>query len=197
MGAPGVGSGSAFVFVRSGTNWTQQQELTSTTLEDGSQFGQSVAIDGDRVAVGAIFENHANNYAGSVYVFNRTNTTWGTQGRLFPNDYPSGEQFGQALALKGDVVLASGFYFDRAEVFTLGTTGWVQAASIVYTNSSDESIRSVAFDGTNYVVSEGEQETGPYGAVHVYTISYANPNRGGGLCGQAALLPRRRGLRHV
>ena len=43
----------------------------STTLENGSQFGQTVAIDGDRVAVGAIYENHANNYAGSVYVFER------------------------------------------------------------------------------------------------------------------------------
>ena len=143
-------AGSAYVFVRSGTNWSQQQALTPAQPEAGSTFGISVSLDGNRAAIGAMFENHANNYAGSVYVFNRTNTTWGLQGRLFPNDYPSGEQFGQALALKGDIVLAGGFYYDRACVFQLGSTGWVQSASIVYTNSSDESIRSVAFDGTNY-----------------------------------------------
>src|SRR5262249_59660214 len=61
VGAPfgsfDVSDGVAYVFVRDGTSWTQQQKLTAGPEEFFVTFGLSVAIDGDTVVVGADFNN--------------------------------------------------------------------------------------------------------------------------------------------
>ena len=59
VGAPGktIGSntqqGAAFVFVRAGTSWQQQQMLQSSDGAMGDHFGVSVAVSGDTAVVGA------------------------------------------------------------------------------------------------------------------------------------------------
>ena len=58
IGAPqnddaGSNSGSAYVFVRSGTTWTQQAKLTASDEATGDKFGWSVSISGDKAIVGA------------------------------------------------------------------------------------------------------------------------------------------------
>jgi hypothetical protein len=47
--------GSAYVFVRSGTTWTQQAQLTAGDGAAYDAFGVSVAIDGDTAIVGACY----------------------------------------------------------------------------------------------------------------------------------------------
>ncbi|MDP7239216.1 MAG: FG-GAP repeat protein, partial [Candidatus Latescibacteria bacterium] len=49
----GTSSGSAYIFVRSGTNWAQQTKLTASDGGVGDYFGISVSIDGDYAIVGA------------------------------------------------------------------------------------------------------------------------------------------------
>lgn len=76
-------AGAAYVFVRSNEQWVQQAYLKAPLSDVGDQFGASVAINGDRIAIGAIEEdggsiglggdlldNSAVN-AGAVYVFDR------------------------------------------------------------------------------------------------------------------------------
>ena len=46
-------AGAAYVFVRSGTSWTQQAYLNASNTGLFDQFGSSVAISGDTVVVGA------------------------------------------------------------------------------------------------------------------------------------------------
>ena len=72
-------SGAAYVFVRSGTTWSQQAELTSSDLASGDEFGASVGISGDTVVVGSA---GSNNYTGAAYVFVRSGTTWSQQAKL-------------------------------------------------------------------------------------------------------------------
>ena len=45
--------GKAFVFERSGGTWSQAQQLGPGDNEYQGQFGNSVAVDGDTVVVGA------------------------------------------------------------------------------------------------------------------------------------------------
>ena len=52
-GAGGSDQGSAYVFVRSGGVWSQQQKLLASDAAAGDQFGNSVAISGETVVVGA------------------------------------------------------------------------------------------------------------------------------------------------
>ena len=47
-------AGAAYVFKRSGTSWTQQAYLKAPNAGAGDHFGDSVAIAGDTVVVGAI-----------------------------------------------------------------------------------------------------------------------------------------------
>ncbi|MCZ6661914.1 MAG: FG-GAP repeat protein, partial [Actinobacteria bacterium] len=48
----GEGSGSAYVFVRSGTTWSEEAKLTASDAAQGDHFGLRVAISGDTVVVG-------------------------------------------------------------------------------------------------------------------------------------------------
>ena len=57
VNAPDIGtaldSGAAYIFVRDGTNWTQQAYLKASNTDAGDSFGGRVAISGDAVVVGA------------------------------------------------------------------------------------------------------------------------------------------------
>ena len=46
--------GSAYVFVRSGTTWTQQAKLTASDGAAGDFFGRGVAVSGNTIVVGAL-----------------------------------------------------------------------------------------------------------------------------------------------
>ena len=68
-GDAGFASGSAYVFVRSGTSWTQQAKLTASDAAIEDQFGFSVSIEGDTAVVGAFADDDAGSFSGSAYVF--------------------------------------------------------------------------------------------------------------------------------
>ena len=75
----GNNSGAAYVFVRSGNTWTQQQKLTAFDAAANDLFGWSAAISGDTIVVGSYrdeFDGVPGSFAGSAHVFVRTGTTW-------------------------------------------------------------------------------------------------------------------------
>ena len=121
-GVNGVGSetsfeaGAAYVFVRSGATWTQQAYLQASNAEDNDLFGQTVAISGDTVVVGAYREsgsaigvngpvNEGARSAGAAYVFVRSGTTWAQQAYLKASNTGSGDLFGVSVAVSGDTVV--------------------------------------------------------------------------------------------
>ena len=50
-------AGAAYVFVRSGASWSQQAYLKASNTGSDDWFGNSVAVSGDTVVVGAHFED--------------------------------------------------------------------------------------------------------------------------------------------
>lgn len=70
----GLESGSAYVFTRSGTIWSQQAKLTAADGAARDWFGVRVAISGDTAVVTADADDDDVNGvdSGSVYVFTRT-----------------------------------------------------------------------------------------------------------------------------
>ena len=92
--------GSAYVFVRSGTNWSQQSKLIANDGAAGDSFGNSVGISGDTVVVGAFADNVGVNLAqGSAYVFVRSGTNWTQQAHLLANNGAAIDFFGVAVAI--------------------------------------------------------------------------------------------------
>ena len=74
MGAYGGGTGSAHLFVLSGTSWSHETMLLAPDGMDGDGFGVSVALsaDGSRALVGAFaddIETTTSSDAGSANVF--------------------------------------------------------------------------------------------------------------------------------
>ncbi|MCI0529390.1 MAG: FG-GAP repeat protein, partial [Nitrospira sp.] len=105
VGAPQpevFGNGAAYVFVRSGVTWTEQQKLTASDAAAGDQFGHSVSISGDTVVVGARFNDDAGNASGSAYVFVRSGVTWTEQQKLTASDAAANDDFGTSVSINVD-----------------------------------------------------------------------------------------------
>ncbi len=110
-------AGAAYVFTRSGTEWTQQAYLKAGNTGDGDQFGIAVAVSGDTVVVGAGSEdsnatgvngNPVDNSAansGAAYLFTRSGTTWTQQAYLKSANSEAGDRFGGSVAVWGDTVV--------------------------------------------------------------------------------------------
>src|SRR5262245_41634 len=73
----GGNAGSAYVFVRTGGVWTQQQKLTAPDGAGEDAFGVSVGIAGETIIVGAYRGDTPGGIdAGAAYVFLRSGGTW-------------------------------------------------------------------------------------------------------------------------
>ena len=118
----GGNSGSAYVFVRSGTIWTQQAKLTASDAAELDQFGISVSISGDTALVGAFKDDDVGSESGSAYVFVRSGTTWTQQAKLTASDDAAGDQFGFSVSISGDTSLMAAIG-DDGEVFGLNGSG--------------------------------------------------------------------------
>ena len=100
--ADNADQGSAYVFVRSGTSWSQQTQLTAADGDVGECFGCSVALCGDTALIGAV---GFNNFQGSAYIFVRSGTSWSQQAKLLAADGVPWDYFGHAVAISGDTAL--------------------------------------------------------------------------------------------
>ena len=100
-------SGSVYVFVRSGTTWTEQEKLTGGSGTTSVQLGHSVSISGDFVVAGARYTSDDGTNSGAAYVFRRTGTsTWHSGTKILASwDAAAGDQFGQSVAIDGDHVI--------------------------------------------------------------------------------------------
>jgi hypothetical protein len=99
----GVKPGTAYVFVRSGNLWIQQQQLNAS--ENGDRFGYAVAISGDTIVIGAPNDNINNrSNQGSAYVFVRSGGVWLLQQKLTAGKGKADEEFGHSVAIKGDTI---------------------------------------------------------------------------------------------
>ncbi len=170
----GVNAGSTYVFVRSGTVWTQQAKLMASDGAAGDQLGRGAAIDGDTLLVGAQGDDTpgaAN--AGSAYVLTRSGTVWSQQAHLLAVD-ERGDVFGMSLAMSSDTLVVGAWPDAPTYVLTRSGTEWVQQAELVGANAG--SYRTgVAISGTTVIV--GAEDDAPAGtesgSAYVFTRSGA------------------------
>jgi len=173
--------GSAFVFTRTGTTWTQQAKLTASDGAADDQFGYSVAIAGDTIVVGSHFDDDNGSSSGSAYIFTRTGTTWTEQAKLTASDGAAVDGFGFSVAIANDTIViganegdAGGSNSGSAYVFTLSTeTTWTQQAKLTSSDSvgGDNFGNSVAIAGDTIVVGAYRDDDNgtDSGSAHVFT----------------------------
>jgi hypothetical protein len=129
-------AGAVYVFVRTGTTWTQQAYLKASNTDAYDYFGSSVALSGDTLAVGAAGEasgavevdppggqaDNSASFAGAVYVFVRTGTMWSQQAYLKASNTGVSDLFGCSVALSGDT-LAVGAYGEASRAVGVNPPG--------------------------------------------------------------------------
>jgi hypothetical protein len=169
------GQGAAYVFVRSGSVWTQQAKLVASDGARFDGFGNSVAIDGDSIVVGA--QNAAvngNDSQGAAYVFGRTNGSWNEQAKLTASNGVAWVQFARAVSIRGDVAVIG------AVSATVGSnTG--QGAAYVYTRAGE-----TWSERARLVADDGEPWSGFGGAVALDTAQVLIGSSSTGMAGQGA-----------
>lgn len=161
----GIDSGSAYIFVRTGSGWTQQAKLVPSDPQAYLQFGYSVAIDGDTVVVGAMRSiqgpPYPSDYSQHVYVFVRSGGGWNQQARLGSGITSYVDSFGSSVAIDGDTIVVGAFN-DRtngvesgaAYIFVRGGTNWSLQRKLTAIDGSiaDRFGRSVAIDGDTALI---------------------------------------------
>lgn len=140
-------SGAAYVFVRSGNVWSQQAYLKASNTDICDWFGYLVAIDGDTIVVGALWEdssatgvngNESDNSAdesGAVYVFTRSGTVWSQQAYLKASNTDMYDSFGSSIAIDGDTIV-------------VGASAESSSATGINGNEADN---SASYSGAAYV----------------------------------------------
>jgi hypothetical protein len=111
--------GAAYVFVRSGTTWNQQQKLTASDAAIEDQLGTSVAVVGDTALVSARLDDFGMGASlqqnqGSAYVFRRNGSAWAETQKLSSFDGVAQDQFGWSAGLSGSTAIV-GAPFDDLE----------------------------------------------------------------------------------
>jgi hypothetical protein len=137
----GANSGSAYVFTRAGTNWSQQAKLVASDGAAGDNFGSFFSFSDDTILIGVPYDDDNGSNSGSAYVFTRSGITWTEQAKLVASDGTAGDNFGFCLSISGDTALIGAPYDDdkgansgSAYVFTRSDNTWTQQAKI---SSSD------------------------------------------------------------
>jgi hypothetical protein len=186
VGAAAFGAnGSAYVFTRSGTLWSQQAKLTAGDGAVSDQFGYSVAVSGDTAVVGARFDDiGANTDQGSAYVFTRSGTTWSEQAKLTAGDGAANDLFGFSVAVSGDTAVVGAHQDDigvnsnqgSAYVFTRSGATWSQEAKLTAGDgaANDQFCWSVAVSGDTAVIGAYQDDIGAntdQGSAYVFTRS--------------------------
>ena len=102
--AGGSNAGAAYVFVRSGVVWSEQQKFTASDAQADDYFGYSVSLssDGNTAIVGAYYEDTGGGNAGAAYVFVRSGGVWSQQQKLTASDAEASDYFGYSVSLSGD-----------------------------------------------------------------------------------------------
>jgi hypothetical protein len=135
-------AGAAYVFIRTGTMWSQQAYIKASNTDAGDIFGGSIALSstGDTLAVAALAEgsrargvngdelDNSGSESGAVYVFVRAGTSWSQEAFVKASNSDVGQLFGGSIALSGD-----------SNTLAVGATEEDSAATGINGNQADTS----------------------------------------------------------
>jgi hypothetical protein len=135
-----LSTGAAYVFVRNGTEWTQQAFIKASNPGRNDWFGSRLTLsgDGNTLAVGSQLENGGSKGingdqknqtaedSGTVYFFTRKGTTWTQTAYVKSSNAEAYDEFGSAMALSKD-----------GKLMAVGARGEASAAKGINGNQND------------------------------------------------------------
>ena len=116
------GTGSAYIFERNegGTNnWGEVTRLQASDAASSDQFGYSIAVSGNTVAVGARLDDDGGSNTGSVYLYDRDqggSANWGQVTKVTASDRTAGAWFGESVELDGNELVVGALFAKNSGV---------------------------------------------------------------------------------
>lgn len=195
----GVGSGSAYVFKRSGATWVQQAKIIPSDGAAEYRFGSDVAIDLDTIAVGAAEDWPAAKRSGSVYLYRGSNTSWPLEQKVYDSSVLANhwDRFGSGVDLAGETLLVgargsdlNGTDCGACYIWTRSGSTWTQRSRPLFAFDAatfDDFGGAVELDGARAIVgaytkSDNGQNTGAayvFNDVHFLLAIQPEPPRQG------------------
>lgn len=154
-------TGSAYIFVESGGTWSEEQRITASDADTSGFFGESIAIAGDTVVVGAVGDDELGSLAGAAYVFTRSGGVWTEQQKLTASDGGLNHTFGRSVSISGDTLIVGsdgdddlGGFSGSAYVFTRSGGVWTQQQKLTAADGAGNDLfgEAVAVDGDTAIV---------------------------------------------
>jgi len=177
VGAPladGVGadSGAVYVFNYDGSTWNEVAKLTASDAAAGAHFGSALAINGNRMIVGA---TGAQAGTGEAYAFAFDGLNWNEAAILAPTGLAPAAGYGSAVSVDGASAVVGAPNAGAAYVFVDGVLGWAQEASLVAAGSISGDLfgAGVTISGDKIAVGapNGTGSVATSGVVNVFSRS--------------------------
>jgi hypothetical protein len=151
----GNDSGLAYVFELRRGKWQQAAVLSAGDAAPGDQFGLTVSVSGETIAVGARLEDSRGEFAGATYIFHRRDGAWRQIAKLTASDAVRGDLFGRVSLDKDMMVVSADLNDDRGnaagKAYAFENRGgvWTEVASISASDAAagDEFGLSLALSG--------------------------------------------------
>ncbi len=169
--------GSAYIFHRNGTTWTEQVKLTASDGEGYDDYGYSVSISGDYAVIGVRADDDNGANSGSAYIFYRNGITWSEQAKITASDGAAFDFFGYSVSISGDYAVFgaygdddNGYYSGSAYMFhRIGIT-WSEQAKIIASDGDYCDIfgKSVSISGDYAVISAYRDDDNGYDSGSAY-----------------------------
>lgn len=174
--------GAAYVYHRRNGVWSLQQKLTASDGAGYSIFGESVAISGGTILVGAP-DTAVNgfNSQGAVYVYTLTGDTWTQTQKLTATDGQAYDNFGSAVAFDDSAaVIAAGTatvdghsYAGKAYIFANNNGSFTQSQELLPPAPQDfgEFANAVAISNSAVMIGDYGATVGSnagQGLVYIY-----------------------------
>ena len=164
--ADGDDSGSAYVFSQrptTGDGWAvsdwgdpnkvDKAELTAKLIASdaatGDEFGISVTIDGDAIAVGAYLDDDNGTDSGSAYVFTRDSSGWSQKTKLTGPSRGRDDWLGYSVALDGDTVLAGAYQSNDSGLDSGAVYLWVVPEWVDIDDIDDSEVETLSYSVTS------------------------------------------------
>lgn len=170
-----AGRGAVQPYVRGEPGWIPGPLLSASDGEDGDRFGESIALSGDTLIVGAPGKSGG---VGAAYVFVRDGDGWVEQAKLLPSNAGPDALFGRHVRLSGDLAVVSahrddefGVYSGSVRVFrrTLGT--WSETDVLYPPSHASGTFFGVSLAFSENLLLVGASSAGPaaQGEVHAFS----------------------------
>ena len=105
-------SGSAYIYLRIGSNWNQIGKLVPDDGNTSDHLGSAVSIYGNYAIVGAYADDDKGSDSGSAYIYQKIDNNWQQIKKFVAPDGASSDHFGNAVALSDKYAIVGSRYDD-------------------------------------------------------------------------------------